>query len=235
LTFLLNNSIIIVKEVREMNNRTKIILIRHGQSIGNATKTILGHTDLDLSELGYKQAEATSNALKTEKIDQIYSSDLKRAYNTAYFHAKIRDLDIIKSENLREVYLGAWEGQTINNIIEKWGREAVEKDWLGNFGLFSFPEGEKIMHAGVRFYNEILRISAANEGKTILVTSHAAVIRAFWSIISNVEPKDIVSTIPFPSNASYSICYYENGKIIPNKYSIDDHLSEVGITKVSLI
>ena len=62
-----------------MEKRTKIIIVRHGQSIGNATKTVLGHTDLDLSDLGYKQAEVTANELKNEKIDLIVSSDLKRA------------------------------------------------------------------------------------------------------------------------------------------------------------
>ena len=218
-----------------MENKTKIILIRHGQSIGNATKTILGHTDLDLSELGYKQAEVTANELKNVKIDLIFSSDLKRAYNTALFHAKMRDLEVITSKNLREVYLGAWEGRTINNIIEKWGREAVEIDWLGNFGTFKFPEGEKILAAGRRFYDEVYRISAENQGKTILIASHAAVIRAFWSIITNIAPEDIVEKIPFPTNASYSICYLENDKILPFEYSIDEHLNEVGITKVNLI
>lgn len=218
-----------------MENRTKIIIVRHGQSIGNATKTVLGHTDLDLSELGYKQAEVTANELKNEKIDLIVSSDLKRAYNTALSHAKIHNLDVIPNKMLREVYLGAWEGQKTADIMEKWGREAIEKDWLGNFGCFTFPEGESIMDAGRRFYNEIYRISAENEGKTILVATHAAVLRAFWSIISDIAPQDIVEKLPFASNASYSICYYENGKIIPSKYSIDDHLSEVGITKVKLI
>lgn len=218
-----------------MENRTKIIIVRHGQSIGNATKTVLGHTDLDLSELGYKQAEVTANELKNEKIDLIVSSDLKRAYNTALSHAKIHNLDVIPNKMLREVYLGAWEGQKTADIMEKWGREAIEKDWLGNFGCFTFPEGESIMDAGRRFYNEIYRISAENGGKTILVATHAAVLRAFWSIISDIAPQDIVEKLPFASNASYSICYYENGKIIPSKYSIDDHLSEVGITKVKLI
>jgi broad specificity phosphatase PhoE len=218
-----------------MENKTKIILIRHGQSIGNATRTILGHTDLDLSDLGYRQAEATAKALKNEKIDVIYSSDLKRAYNTAVFHAKMRNIDVMTSENLREAYLGAWEGQTMDNVIAKWGREAVEIDWLGNFGLFTFPDGEKIMDAGRRFYNEILRISEANQGKTVLIAAHAAVIRAFWSMISDIKPENIADELPFPSNASYSICYFENGKIVPFEYSIDEHLAEIGITKVKLI
>ena len=52
-----------------MINKIKIILVRHGQSIGNQTRVFLGHTDLDLSELGYKQANATAEYLKNEKID----------------------------------------------------------------------------------------------------------------------------------------------------------------------
>ncbi len=218
-----------------METITKIIIVRHGQSIGNATKTILGHTDLDLSELGYKQAEVTAKALKNEKIDLIYSSDLKRAYNTAVPHAKIHNLAINTSEKLREVYIGAWEGLKIDDIIAKWGREAVETDWLGNFGNFIFPEGEGLMASGKRFYDEIYRIANENKGKTILVTAHAAVIRAFWSIIADISPRDITNLLPFATNASYSICYLENDKIRPSAYSIDEHLSDVGITKVSII
>lgn len=218
-----------------MENRTKIILIRHGQSVGNATRTILGHTDLDLSDLGYRQAEATADELKNEKIDLIYSSDLKRAYNTAVPHAKIHDLEIITSEKLREMYVGAWEGRTVDDIIAKWGRDIFENDWLANFGTFTFPNGESIVDGGRRFYNEILRIGNENQGKTILVTAHAAVIRSFWALISNISPDTIADKLPFASNASYSICFLENGKITPFKYSIEEHLSEVGITKVKLI
>ena len=91
------------------------------------------------------------------------------------------------------------------------------------------------MDAGRRFYNAIYRISDENRGKTILIAAHAAVIRAFWSIISDIDPEDIVEQLPFASNASYSVCFLQNDKIIPFKYSIDEHLSEVGITKVKLI
>ena len=57
---------------------TKLIFLRHGQSIGNLERRLLGHTDLDLSELGYRQAESAAYALKDEKIDFIYSSSLKQ-------------------------------------------------------------------------------------------------------------------------------------------------------------
>lgn len=218
-----------------MENTTEIIIVRHGQSIGNQTKTFLGHTDLDLSELGYLQAETTAKALKDYKIDKIYSSDLKRAYNTAVPNAKLRNLNVITDKNLREAYAGEWEGMFVGDIMEKWGREFFVDQWSNNFGNFTFPGGESIMDAGSRFYNEILAISSENIGKTLLICAHAAVIRSFWAIISDIAPDNIVSELPFPTNASYSICHYENAKLLPISYSNDDHLNEVGITKVNLI
>lgn len=218
-----------------MNKKTKIILIRHGQSIGNMTKTFLGQTDLDLSELGYKQAAVTAEHLKNENIDKIYSSDLLRAYNTAVPHAELRNLQIIKSKKLREAYAGEWEGMLIDDIIEKWGSEFFTNCWKNNFGSFVFPGGEAVKDAGERFFNEIMEICRENKGKTLLITAHAAVIRAFWGIISNVPFDKLADSISFTTNASYSICYFENDKIIPFSYSNDEHLADVGITKVNLI
>ena len=223
-----------VKVIR-MISKTKIIIIRHGQSIGNATRRILGHTDLDLTELGYLQAKTTANYLKNEKIDVIYSSDLKRAYNTAVPNAEIRGLNINTSNNLREIFIGDWENMLVDDIIKNWGREVFENDWLGNFGTFSFPNGESIKNGGIRFYNEVIKISSENIGKTILITAHAAVIRAFWAIINQIDWPDVAQKLPFASNASFSVAYYENGVIIPDLYSFDEHLSEVGITKVKII
>ncbi len=214
---------------------TKIILVRHGQSVGNLTRTFLGHTDLDLSELGYKQAESTANQLKNVKIDKIYSSDLKRAFNTALFHAKIRNLEVICSKNLREAYAGVWENKNVDQLIEYWGRELFENHWKANFGTFSFPGGESVKDAGERFYAEILRICNENPDKTILIAAHAAVIRAFWGIISGIGFEMLADTIPFATNASYSVLTFENGIFTPLEYSNDEHLAEVGVTMVNLI
>ena len=216
-----------------MQNKTKIILIRHGESLGNANRTMLGHTDLDLSPLGYTQAETTANYLKNEKIDKIYSSDLIRAYNTAVPHAKMRKIDIISSKMLREIKIGGWENLKVEEIIEKWGSDAYSIDWKKNFGTFKFPDGESVKVAGERFYREVLRISSENQGKTILITAHAAVIRAFWGIISGISWENLASTIDFPSNASYSVAYFDGNSIIPESYSNDSHLSGVGITCVN--
>ena len=213
---------------------TKVILVRHGQSIGNLTRRFLGHTDMDLSELGYLQAKTTANALKNEKIDIIYSSDLKRAYNTALPHGEIHNLNVICRKNLREAYVGEWEGLLFEEITERWGREVFPGKWSNDFGNFIFPGGESIQAAGERFLNEIITICEKNKGKTILICAHAAVIRSFWAKISNILPDDVSSKLLFPTNASYSICHYSDDKIVPVEYSHDEHLSEVGITRVHL-
>ena len=209
---------------------TRIILIRHGESLGNAERRLLGHTNRDLSELGYKQAMATAKALQNEKIDAIYSSDLLRAYNTALPHALMRGMTVIPTEELREVMLGKWEGMLVSDVIKEYG-DMYEKEWLGNYGCFRFPEGEGTIQAGKRFYEASKRIAEENDGKTILLVAHAAVIRSFVSIIKGIAPEDIAKTLPFPSNASYSELTYEIGEFSVVSFSVDDHLKEVGITK----
>ena len=208
---------------------TTIYLVRHGQSIGNLHRLYLGHTDLDLSELGFTQAEQTANHLSEVNFSKIYSSDLKRAYNTAIPHAKLRGLTINSSENLRELFLGEWENMPVDDLINS-QKELFVDGWLENFGTFSIPGGEVVWEGGLRFAREVERIAKENEGKTVLITSHAAVIRAFWGIISCIEKENLAKEIKFPTNASYSVVEYKDGKLIPLKYSCDEHLTN--ITKV---
>lgn len=216
----------------ERNVKTKFIFVRHGESLGNAVRVMLGHTDLDLSEKGYVQAEATAEALRFEKIDYVYSSDLLRAMNTALPHAQMRGLEVIGSRELREVKIGLWEGRSVAEIIEEYG-EVFERDWHRGFGTFAFPGGESTRHAGERFYAEVVRIAERHPGKTVLIAAHAAVIRAFWAKASGIAPEDIAGVLDFPSNASYSVMEYADGVFIPIKYSEDAHLQSIGITKVN--
>lgn len=205
-------------------DKTVIYLVRHGESLGNAKRTYLGHTDLDLSEKGYAQARATANYLKDIKIDAVYSSDLKRAHNTALPHAELRGLEVIDSYNLRELNIGDWEGQPVDTLIRDHYDDFVI-GWQQGFGTFTLPGGERVLDGCERMYNEVLRIARENIGKTVLIASHAAVIRALWGKISGIAPENMASETKFPTNASYSIAEYDGERIIPLKYSCDDHFS----------
>ena len=211
--------------------KTKIILVRHGQSLGNAKRVLLGHTDLDLSELGYAQARATAEALRDERIDAIYSSDLLRAMNTARAHGELRGMEVIPDERLREVMLGDWEGCSVEEICKLYGEKAYTEDWLGGFGTFKFPGGDRVMDRAGIFYDELKRLCEENLGKTLLIASHAAVIRGFFGKIRGLSDEEVASKTEFPSNASYSVVYYENGSFTEGEFSVDGHLEGVGITK----
>lgn len=210
---------------------TRIIIVRHGESIGNATRRMLGHTDLDLSELGFKQAECTAEHLKGVKIDAIYSSDLMRAYNTGMPHARRRGLEIGREKGLRELYVGAWEGKPVEEILENCA-DMFKLQWHGGFGTFTFPDGEAVMDGARRFYNTVLKLAKRHIGQTIMICAHAAVIRGFWSIIAGIKPENIVAELPFSTNASYSVCEFDGNIVKPVEYSCDEHLSKIGITRV---
>ena len=211
-------------------SETKLILIRHGESLGNARRMLLGHTDLDLSELGYRQAECTAKALQNVKIDCIYSSDLKRAYNTAVPHARLRGMEVKGVKALRELYLGDWEGKSVEEVVVTYGN-VYEKEWTERYGTFRMPNGESTQEAGVRFYNECVKIASTHKGGTVLVVAHAAVIRSFCAKVMEIAPEEIAQKLPFPSNASYSEVYFDGVGFKIGRFSVDEHLADVGITK----
>ncbi|MDX6695689.1 MAG: 2,3-bisphosphoglycerate-dependent phosphoglycerate mutase [Blastocatellia bacterium] len=91
---------------------TRILLIRHGQSRGNAEGRFGGHTATPLSARGRKQAEATALALASEKISAIYSSDLLRAVETAMPLARVTGLEVEPTDAFRERSVGVMEGLT---------------------------------------------------------------------------------------------------------------------------
>jgi len=205
---------------------TVIYLIRHGQSLGNAAKVFLGHTDKDLSPLGYEQAERTAKFLENVPIDVIYSSDLMRAYNTALPHARGRGMDVIPSRSLREIYAGEWENMRVEDIINAYPTEFID-GWRENYGMFTIPGGESVIESGRRFYDAVMTIAKENEGKRILIAAHASVIRSFWGIITKTEFSELATAYQYPENASVSVAYFDGKYLIPGEYSHAAHLKDL--------
>ena len=214
----------------DSEKNVKIIIIRHGESLGNLNHIMLGHTDIDLAPRGYAQAEACAEYLKGERIDAIYSSDLIRAYHTAEPHARLRNLPVITSKNLRECYVGEWENVALDEIVEKWP-ELFFEGWRKSFGTFRIPGGESVQEAASRFYQEVLKIARENLGGTVLIAAHAAVIRGFWGKITATPPEELATAFPYPTNASCSFVYFNGNDLVPLEYSVDEHLSEIGTIK----
>lgn len=102
-----------------MSLTTHVVIIRHGQSQGNAEGRFGGHTDTPLSPRGRKQAQATARALASEKFSAIYSSDLPRAIETASPLAKLVGIPLETTDALRERSVGVMEGLTFEEAAEQ--------------------------------------------------------------------------------------------------------------------
>lgn len=207
---------------------TVFLIVRHGQSLANAENIYLGHTDVDLSELGYRQAEVCAEALRDVRVDAIYSSDLMRARHTAEPHARLRGMSVIPRRELRELNVGLWENRRIEDIIAEWGDEFLV-GWRQNYGTFCPPGGEAVLDGGRRFCRELVRIGRKHPGGVILIASHAAVIRATWGLVSNILPEEMGRDTRFPTNASVTRIEFDGEVLIPIEYSRDDHIKAAGL------
>ena len=153
---------------------TRILLVRHGQSQGNAERRFGGHSPTPLSELGLRQAEATARALTVENVTAIYSSDLLRAVQTAEPLARETKLEIKRTGALRERSVGRMEGLTFEDAAEAFPEEyaaLLRRDFehvlLG---------GESYRQLLDRAASELDRAIAEHRGGTIAVFSHTGTI-----------------------------------------------------------
>jgi broad specificity phosphatase PhoE len=99
--------------------KTCVLLIRHGQSLGNAEGRFGGHTSTPLSVRGRRQAEATARAISSEQFSAIYSSDLPRAIETAMPLARLTGLEVHLTDAFRERSVGVMEGLTFEEAAEQ--------------------------------------------------------------------------------------------------------------------
>ncbi len=201
---------------------TRLILIRHGESLGNAVRAYLGHTDLDLSPKGYEQAELVRKYFENVDVDLIYSSDLKRAYNTVLPISKMKNIPVITSENLREIYAGEWENKKFDDLEVEYKKEYYV--WKNNVGLAVCTGGESVLDLQDRVYNELYKIAKENDGKTICIGTHATPIRTFAAKCAGLKAEEI-KDYPWAVNASISIFEFSDDKFREVKYSYSEHLA----------
>ncbi len=202
---------------------THLYLVRHGQSLGNVIDAFLGHTDLDLSELGYRQADLASDYLTSLSPTRIYASDLLRAYHTSLPTAEKCGLTVEKREELREIFAGEWEGLIFSDLATRYAEDFTK--WRTDIGNSAPTGGESVKALHARVYNELLRITKENEGGRVLVFLHATPVRAVSACLSGLG-FDRMCELPWPSNASCTHILYEGGEFSLVEYSRDDYLGE---------
>ena len=208
-----------------MAQKTTILLVRHGFSLSNAMRTFTGQTDIELSETGYKQAEKVCEfVLGNYKVDEIYSSDLVRAVDTVKGIADHLKKPVRKEKAFREIYGGEWEGKTPEEIERD--HEEDYRAWKEDMSNTRCTGGENGIELMERSYSRLQEIVAKEKGKTIVIATHAGVIRALECKIRGLAD-DEMQKVPWVTNASVTEIVYENGKFREEKVSQDHYLDGI--------
>ena len=126
-----------------MNEPTRIIAIRHGETAWNVDTRIQGQLDIPLSANGRWQAERLAVALRGEPIEAIYASDLARAWETAQYVGQSQGLEVIAEIGLRERGFGDFEGKTFAEIAELLPEQSLR--WRKRDPEFSPSGGESLV------------------------------------------------------------------------------------------
>lgn len=153
---------------------TKLFLIRHGQSAGNAEGRFGGHGPTPLSSLGEKQAELTGKLLASDGISAIYSSDLYRAVQTAEPLSKLTGVPIVQTAAFRERNVGVLEGLTFDE-----SREIHPRDYhalVSRNVHHVITNGESYRHLLRRATGQLWEILRRHQRERIAIFSHTGTI-----------------------------------------------------------
>lgn len=149
----------------------QIVLVRHGATDWNLQGRCQGATDRDLSEVGLRQAAHTAALLTGEAIHAIYSSNLRRARQTAEVISQPHNLPVMIEEGVRELDHGELEGLTFNEIKENYSEFLIR--WRSEPADIRVPGGERLADVAERAWNGLNEIVRRHrEAPGILVVSH---------------------------------------------------------------
>lgn len=157
---------------------TQLCLVRHGQTAWNLEGRWQGHTDLPLNVTGLNQAHLLAAELASLRFTAIYSSDLQRALATAAVIAKNQTLPVKTDPRLRELNMGAWEGQLGSEVPTLYPAAWAERQ---RSPLESQPPGgESIRQLSQRVIAAITAICAENPPQSrLLIVSHGLALAVF--------------------------------------------------------
>ncbi|MBR3646332.1 MAG: histidine phosphatase family protein [Lachnospiraceae bacterium] len=162
----------------------EIYLIRHGETMWNTFRRLQGRTDIELNENGRMLAYKTSEKLKDLKFDRIYSSPLKRAYETANIIKADRDIPIITDDRIMEMSFGTNEGCLSEEILAdetnpfRYFFEKPERYFAPDQG----ETFEDVIERGTSFMKEVIE-PIADDNERIMIVAHGAINKAIMCYV----------------------------------------------------
>lgn len=204
----------------------KVYLIRHGETVKDRMYNDDGYPDPILTELGVKQAQMTGEYLSKIQFDAIYSSDLRRAFDTAKTITDYQNkIEVITDKRIREINMGILH--TLNNEQAKYKYPDFYEEFMKKETDFIYPEGEsgEILIKRVLSFIEILDVIEMKDCNVCIVC-HGGVIK---SVMSHYLGLSQSNRFKLPvCNCGISILEYDYDRDILRPLAINEvsHLGE---------
>lgn len=205
-----------------MNQKTRFIVVRHGETEWNVAARIQGQQDSPLTTNGQAQAEAIAERLAREKFDVLVASDLGRAMQTAQAIARRTGHEIIPDARLRERAFGVGEGLTYAEIDKRYPN--VFSRILESDPDFVIPEGETRRQFHDRVRDTFVALAQEHASRRVLVVAHGGLLATLYRHIHDIPiGKPHVVAI---SNASYNAVSFEGDAWAIEAWDELDHLPD---------
>ncbi len=156
---------------------SRLILIRHGETSYHSENRYCGFSNPPLNKNGIRQCESLSRRLNKANVHKVYSSNLKRALETARIIFKNNAIEQLP--DFREMNFGILEGLTHQEIMNQHPR--LYQDWLSQPAKLKFPGGETLKDLVARVRKQLSFILARNRQREIALIAHGGPIRVILS------------------------------------------------------
>ncbi len=164
---------------------TRILAVRHGETLWNRETRIQGFTDIGLSDHGQWQAQQLAQALREESIAACYASDLSRARDTAQAVADVHGHTVHTDPGLRERCFGQFEGHTWTEIETQWPE--ASQAWRQRVPDWAPQWGESLIALSARVLNTLNTIAERHLGEQILVVVHGGVLDVLYRAATRLD------------------------------------------------
>ena len=201
---------------------TTLVLVRHGETAWNVEGRIQGHIDIALNGLGEAQAQAVGKRLIRENFDAVYSSDLVRAYRTAWPAVPEPDRGIVKDQRLRERHLGVLQGLTGEEA--KADQPAAWKAFKSRNPDLALEGGESLGEFSRRAVDFVEYVLNTHAGGRVLAVTHGGVLDAAYRHTLGM-PLSMARDFPV-YNASVNVISHDGGRWTIESWGDVSHLTE---------
>lgn len=211
-----------------MTEATHLLLVRHGETVGNLEQIAHGQTESPLNERGQQQAQLTADLLKgwERSYDRVYASPLSRAHDTARAIAETLALPLSIHTGLMESHLGVLEGVTYKELDDfGYARRSIEDD------DFTAHNGESPRQVSDRMEQTVTEIRALHPGENLIIVSHGGALAHLMARIVKSRgpafgPKYImfnsaISEIVIPAHGEPELIVLNHHEHLPEDLKVD--------------